>query len=129
MITIDPYVSQQEDHNAILKYTADFETIMNDNLKRYDNIGKLKFFSNDIYDMFKDEYFDLIYIDGDHSFSGVFSDIQNYYSKLKPGGILSGHDYKHADYLIKVDEAIEELIGTPTVTFSDSSWLVLKDIK
>lgn len=34
------------------------------------------------------ETFSLIYIDGDHSFEGATADIQNYHSRIAPGGFL-----------------------------------------
>ena len=42
---------------------------------------------------FSDKYFDWIYIDGDHSFEGVYSDLINYYPKVKKGGLIIGDDY------------------------------------
>lgn len=40
-----------------------------------------------------DNYFDMIYIDGDHSYSSVVSDLTLSFLKLKNNAILSGHDY------------------------------------
>jgi hypothetical protein len=42
---------------------------------------------------FNDGYFDWIYIDGNHTFEGVYSDLTNYYSKVKIGGLIIGDDY------------------------------------
>jgi glycosyltransferase involved in cell wall biosynthesis/tetratricopeptide (TPR) repeat protein/GT2 family glycosyltransferase len=42
---------------------------------------------------FLDETADLIFLDGDHSFDGCYTDLNAWYSKLKPNGILIGHDY------------------------------------
>ncbi len=39
--------------------------------------------------------YDLIYLDGNHSFAGIREDIELWYPKVKPGGILAGHDYTH----------------------------------
>lgn len=36
---------------------------------------------------------DYIFIDGDHSYEAVYKDLRNYFSKVRPGGIFSGHDY------------------------------------
>ena len=41
----------------------------------------------------KDNYFDFIYIDADHSYKGVFSDYNNYERKVKPYGYIAFHDY------------------------------------
>lgn len=40
----------------------------------------------------KDESLDYIYIDGDHSFDYVILDLIFWSRKVKPGGIVSGHD-------------------------------------
>ena len=42
---------------------------------------------------FEDESLDMVFIDADHSYEAVKRDIQTWEKKLKPGGILSGHDY------------------------------------
>ena len=39
-----------------------------------------------------DNSFDLIFIDGDHGFSAVVSDIEAYWPKLKEGGLMLLHD-------------------------------------
>ena len=39
---------------------------------------------------FVDGYFDLIYIDGDHTYSGVMADLHAWYGKVRRGGILCG---------------------------------------
>lgn len=42
---------------------------------------------------FPNAYFDLIYIDGDHTYDGSLSDIENWYPKVKKGKFLIGDDY------------------------------------
>jgi len=39
------------------------------------------------------EELDYVYIDGDHSFEGVYRDIVAWYPKVKKGGIIGGHDF------------------------------------
>ena len=46
--------------------------------------------------LFSNEYFDLIYIDADHSFEGCLRDIEDWYPKMKPGGFLTGDDFRNA---------------------------------
>jgi len=43
--------------------------------------------------LFEDSFFDLIYIDGDHTFEGVSSDLSVWFSKIRPGGVFCGDDY------------------------------------
>ena len=40
------------------------------------------------------EYYDIIYIDGDHSYEGVKNDLTEGYKKIKNGGYIMGHDYE-----------------------------------
>jgi len=37
--------------------------------------------------------FDLVFIDADHSYNGVATDIQMWLPKVRSGGIVAGHDY------------------------------------
>jgi hypothetical protein len=42
---------------------------------------------------FEDESLDFVYIDGNHEFDYVTADMTLWSEKVKPGGIISGHDY------------------------------------
>jgi predicted O-methyltransferase YrrM len=58
------------------------------------NVVKLhKGSSNDILKKFPNDYFDMVYIDADHSYDGVKSDLEICYNKVKNGGYICGHDY------------------------------------
>jgi hypothetical protein len=41
----------------------------------------------------EDDYFDAIYIDGDHTCEAVFNDLILSYKKIKNNGIIMGHDF------------------------------------
>lgn len=49
---------------------------------------------------------DLIFIDANHSYETTLADIRNYWPKLKPGGVLLGHDY--ASHFIGVVQAVAD---------------------
>jgi len=42
---------------------------------------------------FSDDYFDFVYIDADHTYNGCLKDINDWYPKVKKGGVLVGDDY------------------------------------
>jgi len=42
---------------------------------------------------FRNESLAFIYIDGNHYYNWVKADISNYWPKLKPGGLMAGHDF------------------------------------
>ena len=43
---------------------------------------------------FSDNIFDFAFIDGNHDYEHVKEDIREWTKKVKPGGIVCGHDYK-----------------------------------
>lgn len=43
----------------------------------------------------EDNYFDAIYIDGDHTAEAVYKDLANSFKKIKNKGFLMGHDYHY----------------------------------
>jgi predicted O-methyltransferase YrrM len=49
--------------------------------------------SVDILPTFPDNYFDVIYIDTDHTYETTLAELRLSEKKLKPGGLLTGHDF------------------------------------
>jgi len=73
-----------------------------------------------------DESLDFVFIDGDHSYNAVSSDIKHWMPKLKKGGLLCGHDYGNPDYAFgaEVKRAVDHL---PDVELGgDFTWFVRK---
>jgi glycosyltransferase involved in cell wall biosynthesis len=52
--------------------------------------------------LFPDTYFDLLFIDADHSEQAVRKDLKNWLPKMKPGSTISGHDYGNHPGVSKV---------------------------
>lgn len=72
--------------------------------------------------------FDLVYLDGDHSFETVKAEIETYWPLLPAGGWLGGHDYTDTPAPGDgVKDAVDFLLGVPPFRFSDGSWLVYKE--
>ena len=42
---------------------------------------------------FEDKSLDFVYIDGDHDFRHIAEDLYEWAKKVRPGGMVSGHDY------------------------------------
>jgi len=59
-------------------------------------------FSADAVVDFEDAYFDFIYIDANHSYEYVKSDLNNWWPKLKSGGFICGNAYQNNAYQVEV---------------------------
>ena len=46
----------------------------------------------------EDESLDFVFIDADHSFEGASRDLKAWIPKVKPGGLVTGHDFDAKDY-------------------------------
>lgn len=66
--------------------------------------------------------FDWVFIDADHSYTGVLADIAAFTPLLVEGGLLSGHDYKPA--WPGVMRAVDEIFGSDAVIGPKSIWSV-----
>ena len=73
--------------------------------------------SGELLPVFKNEAFDMVYLDGDHSYEGVKIDLPLAWAKLKKGGWLMGHDYEtnpkktQTAYAFGVKKAVDEFIA------------------
>lgn len=89
---------------------------------KFNNFEKVKDFSYNIADQFENESLDFVYIDGEHTYSGVKKDIEMYLPKIKKGGFIGGHDYKPKWQ--GVMDAVNERFESPDKIFFDKSWIV-----
>ena len=74
-----------------------------------------------------DEKFDVVFLDGDHSYEGCSKDIQLWWPKVAEGGYLGGHDYGREEY--GVTEAVSEFAeeeGLEVVLGQNFTWWVEK---
>jgi len=89
---------------------------------------------------FPDEYFDFAYIDADHTYPSARRDIYAWYSKVRVGGLFSGHDYVNTDrnpvqgvnMPIRVKQAVDEFAAVVGCTIQVTkepfpSWWVVKN--
>jgi hypothetical protein len=63
---------------------------------------------------FADEYFDWVYIDGNHLYEFVKDDLESFYRKVRSGGFIAGDDYKTGGWWesgvkLAVDEFLESM--------------------
>jgi hypothetical protein len=46
---------------------------------------------------FPNDSLDFVYIDANHEFNAVLQDIRGWFPKVRPGGVLAGHDFLDGD--------------------------------
>lgn len=89
--------------------------------------------------LFRDKLFDVVWIDADHRYHAIKRDIELWLPKVRPGGILSGHDYD-AEYFNEayieedyvdgvhhgVTKAVNERFGKPE-RLNTTWWVQVKN--
>ncbi len=122
VICVDPWTNGYDPRDYASKTTELAEKKFDKVAEKYSCIEKLKRYSKQAAEKFEDWSLDLIYIDATHTYEGVKNDIESWFNKIRPGGIISGHDYSTG--WGGVMRAVDEKFGKPDKTFRDSSWLV-----
>ncbi len=69
----------------------------------------------------KNESLDFVFIDASHDYESVKKDILAWMPKIRPGGMLSGHDVHWEG----VQEALNELVPGYSVTGIDHTWMFM----
>lgn len=82
-------------------------------MSRYPQLHIARATSPEIAKMFPDEFFDLVFIDADHSYDAVKKDILAWLPHVKYRRLLTGHDYFHGEP--GVVKAVDEIFGTSII--------------
>lgn len=113
-VGIDPYETA---HRHALKTALS-------NFAQHENTRIYVRFSYDILPQFIVDQFDMIYVDGCHSYVGCKLDLEQAWPLLKSGGVMLCDDYNRDDYGVK--QAVDEFLASlPT----DSYKLLYKNYK
>jgi hypothetical protein len=100
---------------------ADIERRFDSAIKGHPNISKIKGDSAKSAEGFPDKYFDFVYIDACHEYEQALADIRAWMPKIRPNGVLAGHDY-HPDYLGVIKAVQEVFCGQQNVV--EYNWWV-----
>jgi hypothetical protein len=124
---VDHFLGSEEHRNPVSPH-YDYASISGDlkaqylvNIEPVKSVVKtLDMQSGEASKKFKKQSLDFVYIDGSHDFDSVCNDIETWLPKLKPGGMIGGHDYT-------THETVKQAVDT---YFSDlqiigKSWLYI----
>jgi len=92
---VDPY----EDHPSNKRHWGErlhdkFKKQAYERMKDYP-VEWIYGFSEEVSGQIKDNTLDFVYIDGEHTYDFVMIDLVLWSRKVRPGGIISGHDYEY----------------------------------
>jgi predicted O-methyltransferase YrrM len=118
---IEAYADQPTStrHKNVPRYDRN-RRMMQDRMKGR-NITVIEKFSEEAVQDIPYHSLDFVYIDADHSYDYVMTDIILWARRVRPGGIISGHDYilpgdyRHK-YDINVKEAVDDYIKIHKIT-------------
>jgi predicted O-methyltransferase YrrM len=110
LVCIDPFLFWDGSKWIVDDNLAVMQAFLH-NIKQFENITVIKSTSAACAGLFKENHFDMIFIDGSHVYENVLEDIRNYYPKLRKGGALLLHDY--SDTYPGVQRAVQEQFESP----------------
>lgn len=120
--------SLEELYNRVMKTFKTFNTELS-----HTNSKIIREMGTNYAPTFADNTIDFVYLDSDHKYESVKSEINAWYPKVKVGGILAGHDYIARSHIEEfgVIPAVTEFIERENLTLHTtdeefSSWWVTK---
>ncbi len=109
MYCIDPYVAYVEhEGDKTQAKMSECETTARSRLAPFgDRVTLIKDFSLQAASRIPDAALDFVFIDAIHSFEAVSADLQAWFPKVRPGGMIAGHDFRWGG----IQEAVEQFIA------------------
>jgi hypothetical protein len=93
LLDVDTWQGSDEEVHHSMDF-SDVERVYDSKTEKYENLIKVKMNSQDFLITADDkDFYDFIYIDGDHTADAVFKDASLSWRALKPGGIMAFDDY------------------------------------
>lgn len=92
------------------------------NLEKFENVTLIRSDSAKAANLFSDSSVEFVFVDAGHEFKMVKNDILSWYPKIKPGGIIAGHDY--SDEFLGVKCAVDIYLKERKIFNRGSVWYV-----
>lgn len=110
------YFKRQEDASQAM-------SIFLENVRPFqDRVIVLRQWSTEAANAIVNESLDWVFIDANHQYPYVRADILAWMPKVKPGGLVSGHDFAKSPYGIGVQKAVKEIFGDDYSRGRDVTW-------
>jgi predicted O-methyltransferase YrrM len=128
IFSIDPYVEYPEkSHGTKQAVARNLKSVRG--LFKKPNVTHIRETSMVAVQDFDDSSVDIVFIDGCHEYEAVYSDIVNWHPKIRPGGVLCGHDYRPPKVgpARRVAKAVDQYIaetGMELTQHGDAVWIL-----
>jgi len=127
LTSIDPYENYVDWNGRPLNEREEVYVSVMERMKHWpDRFELIRMTSDSAVQIFKDEEFDIIFIDGLHTYDQLSKDCDNYYSKLKPGGIFSGHDFTAIEGVNRAAKEFASKVGKEILITECDVWYWIK---
>ena len=128
--SVDPWTLFPPGHGRSSRMTMEDWDIMYQracsDMVYFPGIKVMRLKSEDAAPLFKDRFFDLVFIDAMHDYDNVKKDIGLWLPKVKKGGVLSGHDYGNRRQP-GVKKAVDEQFSNVTVDEHSTVWMTTSE--
>jgi hypothetical protein len=132
---VDPWAAQSKEVYRENTEGVNYDGYFSDCLKlaqQDPRVNLIRALSVDGANRIADNSLDLAYIDGNHAYDAVRPDIETWYPKVRPGGLIAGHDYGNDTnwpHFCEVKRAVDEFMASREMTFvftKCGSWWAIK---
>jgi predicted O-methyltransferase YrrM len=127
LYSIDPYIDYVDWNGRFLNEAEELYQRTMERLRPYgNNFIMIRETSDDAVSKFVDDAYDFIFIDGLHTYEQVLLDCQNYYSKIRKGGIFAGHDYDAIEGVRQAVDKFASSVGAKILKTEVDVWYWIK---
>ena len=123
---VDPYISYTDWNGVFIDSDNDYKMALEKLAKFGDRFLHYKLTSDNAVNLFANVFFDYIFVDGLHTYEQVLIDCQNYYSKLKPGGIFAGHDFNTIQGVARAVTEFGNSVDKSPILIESDAWYWIK---
>lgn len=124
LYSIDPWKAYKDYSDHLVQEEIDgFYNEAVARLAPYENSEIIRKFSLDAARDFADNSLDFVYIDSNHNFQSITNDICEWLKKVKPGGIIGGHDFMGGKEWMGIH--VKHVIIAYTAAYKIRPWFVL----
>jgi hypothetical protein len=127
LVCVDPYLF----YPAMPGFTCqeEYDTLYQFAVNRLECFKNVIFLRMDSQNFIKDlagfdTKYDFVFIDGSHDYEDVKWECENYSKIIKPGGVLSGHDYDIFDGVNKAVDEFSKATGKAVNTLPGNIWYI-----